>query len=98
MNFENQFINLIFVRLYEVDKLPEPDENTPSIERCCWLMTNLPEMMAEPAPEVVGEFGEIVEAAKIAGFNKDKKRVYKMGMDYEQLQKAIRDNRLIHSI
>ncbi len=88
-DFENQFINLIFVRLYEVNDMPEPDKNTPSIERCCWLMTNLPEMTTEPSPEVVGEFGEIVQAAKIAGYNKQKKRAYKMGMDYEQMQKAI---------
>ncbi len=88
-NFENQFINLIFVRLYEVNNLPKPDKDTPSIDRCCWLMTNLPEMTSEPSPEVVGEFGEIVEAAKIAGYNKQKKRAYKMGMDYEQMQKAI---------
>ncbi len=46
-------------------------------------------MNAEPSPEVIGEFSEIVEAAKIAGFNKDKKRRYKMGMDYEKLQRAI---------
>ncbi len=93
-DFENQFINLIFVRLYEVNAMPEPDKNTPSIERCCWLMTNLPEMTTEPSPEVVGEFGEIVEAAKIAGYNKQKKREYKMGMDYEQMQKAIMNEKV----
>ncbi len=93
-DFENQFINLIFVRLYEANDMPEPDKNTPSIERCCWLMTNLPEMTTEPSPEVVGEFGEIVEAAKIAGYNKQKKREYKMGMDYEQMQKAIMNEKV----
>ncbi len=93
-SFENQYINLIFVRLYEVNNLPEPDKDTPSIERCCWLLTNLPEMATEPSPEVVGEFGEIVEAAKIAGFNKNKKREYKMGMDYEHLQRAILNERV----
>ncbi len=93
-DFENQFINLIFVRLYEVNKLPEPNENTSSIERCCWLLTHLPEMNTDPSPEVIGEFSEIVEAAKIAGFNKDKKRIYKMGMDYEQLQQAILQDKI----
>ncbi len=88
-DFENQFINLIFVRLYEVNNLPEPDKDTPPVDRCCWLLTHLPDMNAEPSPEVIGEFSEIVEAAKIAGFNKDKKRRYKMGMDYEKLQRAI---------
>ncbi len=93
-SFENQFINLIFVRLYEVSNMPEPDKDTPSVERCCWLLTHLPDMNAEPSPEVIGEFREIVEAAKIAGFNKDKKRRYKMGMDYEKLQKAITDQKV----
>ncbi len=88
-SFENQFINFIFVRLYEVKNLPEPNKDTPSIERCCWLMTHLPDMDADPAPEVVGEYGDIVEAAKIAGFDKHKKRLYKMGMDYERMQEAI---------
>ncbi len=88
-SFENQFINFIFVRLYEVKDMPEPDKTTASIERCCWLMTHLPDMESDPEPEVVGEFGEIVEAAKIAGFDKHKKRQYKMGMDYERLQEAM---------
>ncbi len=74
LDFENQYINLIFVRLYEVNGLPEPDINTPPIDRCCWLLANLPDMNTEPSPEVVGEFGDIVEAATIAGFSKDKKR------------------------
>ncbi len=68
---------------------PEPDKDTPSIERCCWLMMNLYDMDTAPEPEVVGEYGEIVEAAKIAGFDKNKKRQYKMGMDRERLQEAI---------
>ncbi len=87
--FENQFINFIFVRLYEVKDMPEPDKDTPSIERCCWLMTHLPDMDADPEPDVVGEYGEIVEAAKIAGFDKNKKRQYKMALDQERLQEAI---------
>ncbi len=52
-------------------------------------MTHLPDMDVDPAPEIVGEYGEIVEAAKIAGFDKRKKRQYKMGLDYERLQEAI---------
>ncbi len=88
-SFENQFINFIFVRLYEVQDMPEPDRDTPSVERCCWLMTHLPDMDVDPEPDVVGEYGDIVEAAKIAGFDKRKKRLYKMGLDYERLQEAI---------
>ncbi len=88
-SFENQYINFIFVRLYEVISRPEPDLNTPSIERCCWLMTHLPDMDVDPGPEIVGEYGDIVEAAKIAGFDKNKKQRYKMGMDYERMQEAI---------
>ncbi len=88
-SFENQFINFIFVRLYEVAKHPEPDKNTDPIERCCWLMTHLSEMDTDPAPEIVGEYGDIVEAAKIAGFDKNKKLQYKINMDRERLQEAI---------
>ncbi len=88
-SFENQFINFIFVRLYEVNNLPEPDKDTPSVERCCWLMMHLAEMDSDPDPSVVGEYGDIVEAAKIAGFDKNKKLQYKMGLDYERLQEAL---------
>ncbi len=98
LSFENQFINLIFVRLYEVNSLPEPDKETPSIDRCCWLLTHLPDMTDEPSPEVIGEFGEIVEAAKIAGFNKDKKQEYEMGMDHEHLQRAINHQNYIDGL
>ncbi len=82
------------MRLYEVNNLPEPNKDTPSIERCCWLLTHLFDLNSEPSEEVIGEFGEIVEAAKIAGFNKNKKRQYKMGMDYEKLQRAILNERV----
>ncbi len=79
----NQLINFIFVKLYEVRRLQIPDKDTLPAERFCWLLTHLPKMEREPDSEIVGNYGAVVEAAKIAGFGKDKKLNYVTNMDKE---------------
>ncbi len=89
--FANQLINYIFVKLYEVKNMATPDENTSPEERFCWLMKHLPQMDQEPTPEIVGNCGAMVKAARIAGFNKNKKLNYVKNMDKEHLERAIRN-------
>ncbi len=89
-HLENQLINFIFVKLYEARRLQIPDKNTSPADRFCWLMTHLPGMDQEPLPEIIGGYGAMVEAAKIAGFNKEKKLKYVTNMDKEHLERAIR--------
>ncbi len=96
-DFENKFINVIFVRLYELDKHKEPDENTPSAERCSWLLSHLDKYEEMPPEKVVGEFGNIVEAAHLAGYSKEKKRQYKDDMYNEMLREAIEHEQLTKS-
>ncbi len=94
----NQLINFIFVKLYEVRRMQIPDKDTLPTERFCWLLTNLPEMEKEPEAEIVGDYGAVVEAAKIAGFGKDKKLNYVTNMDKEHLERAIRHQNRIEGI
>ncbi len=89
-HLENQLINFIFVKLYESKRLQIPDKSTSPADRFCWLMTHLSGMNQEPAPEIVGEYGAMIEAAKIAGFNREKKLKYVTNMDKEHLERAIR--------
>ncbi len=95
---ENQLLNLIFVKLYEVKRLQTPDKNTPLKERFSWLMMNLPNMKHDPSPEIIGECGAMVKAAKIAGFDKNKKLNYVTNMDKEHLERAIRYQNRIEGI
>ncbi len=92
---ENQLINFIFVKLYEVRRIQTPDKNTSPVERFSWLLMHLPNMKNDPDPEIVGECGAMVKAARIAGFGREKKLTYVANMDKEHLERAIRyQNRL----
>ncbi len=98
MFLENQLINFIFVKLYEVKRIQTPDIGTSPEERFSWLLMHLPKMETEPCPEIVGGCGAMVKAARIAGFGREKKLKYVSNMDKEHLERAIRYQNRIDGI